>query len=112
MEVDPVEPVEIENSFEIIRPIVEDLISTLTRPSQDEFFRLIVMDLIADCIAISQENNIATRRRGASTFLTEVPLDLMEIRRSSRGRGGRGGEYLRYFKDINSKRKKIEYSAN
>ncbi len=51
---------------------------------------------ITDVVTNSNENPIffaPSRRRGAtSAFLSEVPLDLMEIRRSSRGKGAYGDD--------------------
>jgi hypothetical protein len=76
----------------VVKLIIDDIISDIAEGTDARFMKQILLNVL-DAVVESSENSSlgsgpSTRRgcgKGAS-FLSEVPLDLMEIRRSSRKR--------------------------
>ncbi len=73
------------SSEKVVEPIVHEIISELMNPSVEDFMREILYGLVDDAVTASIDNPGPIRRRGGmGSFFSEVPLDLIEKRRSAR----------------------------
>jgi hypothetical protein len=72
-------------SEEIVKPLVYDIITELMNPTIEGFMQEIIFGLMDDVVTASLDNPGPARRRGGvGSFFSEVPLDLIEKRRSAR----------------------------
>ena len=84
-----------ENSFEMISPLVSDLIDTVIETSTKAFIERILFNVVDSSVTenfsfVSNLSSVSKKKAGVSQFLSEVPLDLIEKRRSTRAKGTAG----------------------
>lgn len=104
MEVDEETDVEV-TSLKIVEPLVHEIITQLMNPSVEDFMREIFYGLVDDAVTTSVENPGPARRRGGvGSFFNEVPLDLIEKRRSAR--------YKSYFNETEDFMRFESFSTN
>ena len=85
-----------EQSCEIVSPIVSDIVDSVTEFSTKAFMQRILCNVVDSSVTenysfISNLSSLSKRKTGVSQFLSEVPLDLIEKRRSTRAKGTPGG---------------------
>ena len=83
-----------EHSFDIVSPIVSDLVDSVVEISTTAFIERILFNAIDSSVTenFSFVSNLSASKRkaGVSQFLSEVPLDLIEKRRSTRAKATAG----------------------
>ena len=79
-------------SYEIIYPIVSQVANSVTESSTNGFIQKMLFNIVDSSVTdnasfISNLSSAYKRKAGMSLFLSEVPLDLIEKRRSTRAKG-------------------------
>ena len=81
-----------EQSFEIVSPIVSEIVESVEETSTKAFIQRILHNLVDSSVTenysfINNLSSASKRKAGLSQFLSQVPLDLIEKRRSTRAKG-------------------------
>ena len=86
---------ESEQSSQIVSPIVHEIVDSVVQVSTKAFIQSVLFDVIDESVTenysfISNLQSASKRKVGVSQFLSEVPSDLIEKRRSTRAKGTAG----------------------
>ena len=93
---------ESEQSANIVAPIVQEIVDSAIQVSTKAFVQSVLFSVIDDSVTenysfISNLQSASKRKAGLSQFLSEVPSDLIEKRRSTRAKGSVGSGVIDKF---------------